>query len=118
MPTKHKLAYKVVRVKGNTLLSAVPSHPQAKYSFSRWTRPPARGHQFLFVFAKRANARDFARTKSNLSRVYRCKVINPTKFREGKTWGKHPFDVRDTATSVWPKGTLFADAVKLLKQKV
>ena len=104
---KISTAYKVVAVGKNFYNDVVYSSCIATtlprcvfYSVERWAKANPGQNKFLFVFSTLGAARKF-RTKEQLghcAHIFRCKVKN---FR---------------TTEMYPRGTQFADAVKLIER--
>ncbi|HOS16672.1 MAG TPA: hypothetical protein PKX15_06670 [Bacteroidales bacterium] len=117
---KRSIAWKVVKLsENNQYLSACIILPST-YSFNKWTYPDVeRGYfSFLYVFKTRQQAINFRRGlekihPSNRYRVFKCKVKNAEEHKDVITY--NGFQSISSKYPYAPEGTLFADAVKLIK---
>jgi hypothetical protein len=121
-------AYKMVRkpIKGTSFTSLfehklanfsnAPKYHRVNYDVGEWaTAVVDCPNQFLFVFKTRQDARDWRKGRCEDWQIWKSEVINMTETRPGVSEGHHAFNPKDP-NAKWPKGTMFATAVKLLKK--
>jgi hypothetical protein len=111
-------AYKVVRLNKNQSLSSAIKNDEFSVNYQKgvWTKPAANAPQFLFAFKSRQAARNF-RTREKTSvcqplpdlRIFKCEVLNSKDER------RHSMIIYNAQSTVWPNGTMFVDAIKLIK---
>lgn len=108
MPT----GYKVVRKYNGQFLSAVPHATIVNYFFDKWVKPSPSGYEVLFVFANREKARAFRRERGDEAdfAIHKCEYREYVKPKVGTSTTDAWLE-----RMVWPKGTVFASEVKILK---
>lgn len=113
-------AWKVVRKDGDKLVSASCRDWEVEYKLNEWAEPAMHyKNQFLMAFRTRKHARAFKKqydpANFNGLVIYRCEVDNAAARRDGVIYfDKDEFEPINFCN--WPDGTLFADAIKLLKR--
>jgi dTDP-4-dehydrorhamnose 3,5-epimerase-like enzyme len=133
-----KTYYKIVREVGGKLTSCVTDKDDGgvNYSKSRWTAPSIKNSK-LFIFKNRESARDFKREmlEDEKCYIYKVAAVNPQEIELYeydpkdidmfytlsdeeifyRTWNCK--DENDMGNIIYmPKGTLFADKVKLIEK--
>lgn len=109
---KEQLSWKLVRDDARGIRS-LTGHWRVAYKVGAWTLPAKKAvNQFLFVFNTREAARQYqAKNSMYKFKIYRCEVKNMSALRPGRAVSGRAFNGLD---GYWPKGTRFADEVKLI----
>lgn len=109
--------YKVVLRKNKKLYSGNPDFAKSvRYINNKWTVPPKKGNQFLFVFNDLHTANHWRWSCANITSIYECEIGNIIPIFRKNIYGIKSYVGSIQIDGCVPAATVLTNKVKLIKR--